>query len=368
MNPLHRLTEYGQSLWLDDISRGLIKRGELRRLIEEDRLTGLTSNPALFSKAISQSTHYDDALDRVLQVNPRAVSRILAERMVVEDIQLAAAVLRPVYDRTAAADGFVSVAVSPAYAHDTAATVADARRLWFEIARPNVMIEVAATPEAVPAVELLIAQGINVNVTLVFSLEQYEAFAHAYIRGVARHAEPRYVSSVASVFVSPLDSLVDGRLTAIGSAEALALRGQMAIANARRLYRRFGEIFRGQAFANQARRGARVQRPLWASTGTKNPSYADVLYLEGLIGRDTVTAVPPATLDAFRDHGRLRSTLEQDPSQGDVAMAAAAAHGLDIAALAEQLQAEGLAASTEAYEQLLVAIEQKRRLITTALR
>lgn len=368
MNRLRELNQYGQSVWLDDISRGLIKGGGLQRLVDDDGLTGLTSNPTLFSKAIAQSTHYDDALDRVLQVNPRVVNRLLAERMVVEDIQLAAAVLRPIYDRTDAADGFVSVEVSPAYAHDTAATVADARRLWFEVARPNIMIKVPATPEAIPAVEILIAQGINVNVTLMFSLEHYEAFAHAYLRGVARHAEPRYVSSVASVFVSRLDTLADRRLTAIGSADALALRGKVAIANARRIYRRFGEIFRGEAFATLARRGARVQRPLWASTGTKNPSYSDVLYLEALVGRDTVTTVPPATLDAFRDHGRPYGALEENGPEAELALAAAASHGLDVAALAAQLQAEGLAAFAASHEQLLATIDHKRHLMTATMR
>ena len=364
MNRLRRLNESGQSVWLDDISRRLIKSGGLQRLIDEDGLTGLTSNPSLFARAIIQSSDYDAAIEQVLQVNPNVVSRLLAERMIVEDIQLAAAVLRPIYDRTDAADGFVSVEVSPAYAHDTAATVAEARRLWFAVARPNVMIKVPATPAAIPAVEILIAQGINVNITLMFSLEHYEAFAHAYIRGVARHAEPRYVASVASVFVSRLDVLADRRLASIGTAEALSLRGRIAVANARRIYQRFGEIFRGPAFAQAARHGARVQRPLWASTGAKDPSYRDVFYLEALVGRDTVTTVPPATLDAFRDHGRPRATLDEGHGD-DAALATAAALGLDLGALAEQLQADGLAAFAASHEQLLTTIDRKRRLLAT---
>ena len=362
MNPLRRLTQHGQALWLDGISRGLIKRGELQRLVDEDGLTGLTSNATLLSNALARSNDYDEALDRVLQVNANIVNRLLAERMMVEDVQLAAAVLRPVYDRTDGADGFVSVPVSPACAHDTAATIADARRLWFAVARPNVMIEVPATPEAIYAVEMLIAQGINVNTTLMFSPEQYEGFAHAYIRGVARHAEPRHVSAVASVFVSRLHSLADQRLTSIGTAGTLAARGTTAIANARRIHRRFTEIFRGAAFADAARRGAHVQRLLWAGTGN-NPSDSDVLYLEALIGSDTVTTMPLATLDAFRDRGRVRGALEDDGPDENSAPAAADMYGLNAADIDGQLQAEGLSALAASHEQLLMTIDRKRRLM-----
>ena len=271
-NPLKALNQYGQSVWLDAISRSLIQGGTLQQLIDEDGLTGVTSNPTIFAKAIADSTDYDEALHRVLRLNPMVDNPVLAERLMLEDIRMAAELLRPIYHRTDGADGFVSLEVSAAVAHDTDATVAQARRLWFEVARPNVMIKVPATPESVPAIEMLIAQGINVNITLMFSLEHYEAVAHAYLRGLAGHADPRCVSSVASVFVSRLDAVADRQLEVIGSAEALALRGKTAIANAQRIYQRFREIFYGEAFADLARRGARVQRPLWASTGTKNPS------------------------------------------------------------------------------------------------
>ena len=361
MNPLQALNQHGQSVWLDAISRSLIQSGELQRLIDEDGLTGVTSNPTIFAKAIADSTAYDDSLLRVLRLNFMVANPVLAERLMLEDIQMAAEVLQPVYHRTDGADGFVSLEVSPDVAHDTAATVAQARHLWFEVARPNVMIKVPATPESLPAIEMLIAQGINVNITLMFSLEHYDAVAHAYLRGLAGHADPRRVSSVASVFVSRLDAVADRQLEAIGSTEALALRGMTAIANAQRIYQRFTEIFHGAAFADLARRGARVQRPLWASTGTKNPSYSDVLYLEALIGRDTVTTVPPATLDAFRDHGQVRASLDGTSRHAEATLAAAARLGVDVHALTEQLQIDGIDAFAASFEQLLATVAHKRQ-------
>ena len=238
--------------------------------------------------------------------------------LIVEDIQLAADVLRPVYDESDGANGFVSLEVSPGSAHDTEATIAEARHLWRLVSRPNVMIKVPATVEGIRAVETLTAEGINVNITLMFSLEHYEAVAQAYLRGIDGTRIRIGSSSVASVFVSRLDLVADRLLDTIGSPDALALRGRIAIANARRVYRRFREMFDGEPFAALKRRGARMQRPLWASTGTKNPSYSDVLYIEALIGPDTITTVPPATMDAFRDHGRVRITLgtEEEGSGG----------------------------------------------------
>jgi len=366
MNPLRALNEHGQSVWLDSISRDLITGGELQRLIDEDGLTGVTSNPTIFAKAITEGSDYDAALDRVLRLNPQVTNRVLAERLMVEDIQLAAGQLRPAYDHSDGADGFVSLEVSPRSAGDTDATVAEARHLWFEVARPNVMIKVPATAAGIPAIEILIAQGINVNITLMFSLEHYEAVAHAYLRGLAGHPDPKRVSSVASVFVSRLDAVVDRQLDAMGSPEALALRGHVAIANARRIYQRFRTIFHGEMFADLARRGARVQRPLWASTGTKNPSYSDVLYLESLIGRDTITTVPPATLDAFRDHGQVRPTLENGAQEAEAILAAAAGLGVDVFAITEQLQAEGVEAFASSFDQLLAGVDHKRRAIAAA--
>ncbi len=361
MNPLIALTQHGQAVWLDAISRSLIRDGAVQRLIDEDGLTGVTSNPTIFAKALADSSDYDEAVRRVLALNSMAANEVLAERLMVEDIQMAAELLHPVYHRTDGADGFVSLEVSPGVAHDTAATVAQARRLWFEVARPNVMIKVPATSESLPAIEMLIAQGINVNITLMFSLEHYDAVAHAYLRGLAGHADPGCVASVASVFVSRLDTMADRQLEAIGSPEALALRGRVAIANAQRIYQRFDELFHGDAFEELARRGARVQRPLWASTGTKNPAYSDVIYLEALIGRDTVTTVPPATLDAFREHGRVGASLDGTAHSADATLAAAARLGVDVHALTEQLQNDGIDAFAASFAQLLTTVDDKRR-------
>lgn len=366
MNPLLALSQSGQFVWLDHISRRLITNGGLVRLIDQDGLGGVTSNPTIFDKAITGSTDYDAGLHRALEADRDITNRALAERLIVEDIQLAADVLRPVFDDSEGANGFVSLEVSPDSAHDTGATVAEARHLWKVVARPNVMIKVPATQEGVPAVEVLTAEGINVNITLMFSLGHYEAVAQAYLRGIDRHPHPQRVASVASVFVSRLDVVADHLLEAIGSPDALSLRGRIAIANAKRIYRRFREIFDGEPFAALKRRGARVQRPLWASTGTKNASYSDVLYLEALIGPDTITTVPPATMDAFRDHGRVRVTLGTKGHEAEAVLVNAAALGLDVHAIAEQLQADAINAFASSFDQLLATLAEKRRHMLTA--
>ena len=326
----------------------------------------MTSNPTIFDKAIAGSTDYDAGLRRALDADRNISNRALAERLIVEDIRLAADILRPVYDDSDGANGFVSLEVSPGSAHDTGATVAEARHLWQVVARPNVMIKVPATVEGIPAVETLTAEGINVNITLMFSLRHYEAVAQAYLRGLARHPDPHRVVSVASVFVSRLDVVADRLLEEIGSPDALSLRGRMAIANAKRVYRRFREMFDGESFAVLKRRGARVQRPLWASTGTKNASYSDVLYLEALIGPDTITTVPPATMDAFRDHGRVRITLGTEGEEAEATLKNAAALGLDMPAITEQLQADAITAFASSFDQLMVTLAEKRRHILTA--
>jgi transaldolase len=350
---------------LDHISRSLVRGGGLQRLIDEDGLGGVTSNPTIFEKAIAGSTDYDAGLHGALDAERNISNRALAERVIVEDIQMAADVLRPVYDHSEGANGFVSLEVSPGSAHNTDATLAEARHLWQVAARPNVMIKVPATREGVPAVEVLTAEGINVNITLMFSLEHYEAVAQAYLRGIQRHPEPHRVTSVASVFVSRLDAAADRLLETIGSPDALALRGRIAIANARRVYRRFRELFDGEPFAALKRRGARVQRPLWASTGTKNAVYSDVLYIEALIGPDTITTVPPATLDAFRDHGRVRVTLGTQEQETEAVLRAAADLGIDVHAITEQLQADGIMAFASSFDQLVAAVGEKRRQIFT---
>jgi len=363
MNPLLALRQSGQSVWLDLISRGLITGGTLRRLIDEDGLAGMTSNPTIFDKAIEGSGDYDAGLRRALESHRNAGDRALAERLIVEDIQAAADMFGPLYHASDGLDGFVSLEVSPGSAHDTEATIAEARHLWHVAARPNVMIKVPATREGIPAVEALTAEGINVNITLMFSLDHYEHVAQAYLRGLERHPNPRHVASVASVFVSRLDAVADPLLDRIGSSEALSLRGTIAIANARRIYRRFRELFHGERFARLSQRGARVQRPLWASTGTKNPSYSDVLYLESLVLPDTVTTVPPATLDAFRDHGRVHVTLgaKESEAEASAALDKAAVLGLDLPAITEQLQTDGIAAFAASYEKLIATVGKKRR-------
>jgi transaldolase len=365
MNPLLALNQRDQFVWLDHISRSLITGGVLHRLIKEDGLGGVTSNPTIFDKAIAGSTDYDAGLHRLLDAAGNIGDRALVERLIVEDIQLAADVLRPVYDHSDGANGFVSLEVSPDSAHDTAATIAEARHLWLVVARPNVMIKVPATQEGIPAVEALTAEGVNVNITLMFSLEHYEAVAKAYLRGIQRHPEPHRVTSVASVFVSRLDVVADRLLEKIGSPEALSLRGRIAIANAKRVYRRFRELFDGEPFAALKRRGARVQRPLWASTGTKNASYSDVLYMEALIGPETITTVPPATLDAFRDHGRVRVTLGTEDQEAEAVLATAAALGLDVHAITEQLLADGIKAFASSFDELVATLGVKRRQILT---
>jgi transaldolase len=370
MNPLLELRQRGQSVWLDHISRGLMAAGTLQRLIREDGLSGVTSNPTIFDKAIAGSGTYDAGLQRALEADRSIASRALVERLVVEDIQSAADVLRPVYRDSDGGDGFVSLEVSPRSAHDTEATIAEAQHLWQAVARPNVMIKVPATSEGIPAVEALTAAGININITLLFSLAHYEAVAQAYLRGIERHPNPHQVASVASVFVSRLDTVADRLLERIGSPEALSLRGTIAIANARRIYRRFREIFDGEQFAGLARRGVRIQRPLWASTGTKNPSYSDVMYLESLIGPDTITTVPPTTMDAFRDHGRARVTLGTEAGDAEAAaiLDKAAAFDLDVHAITEQLQTDGIDAFASSFEQLIGTVDEKRRHVLATTR
>src|SRR5687768_5201644 len=349
MNPLEQLLQCGQSIWLDSISRDLINSGELQRLVSDDKLRGLTSNPTIFEQAINRGHSYDDALRQLLRADDKQTDKALFEALAIEDIRMAADVLRPVYDEADGGDGYVSLEVSPHLAHDTAGSVAEARRLWQAVQRPNLMIKIPATPEGIPAIEQLTSDGINVNVTLMFSLRHYEVVARAYIAGLNRQATsaPRGMNvwpvSVASFFVSRVDTMIDALLEKIGTPEALGLRGKIAIANAKLAYQRFREIFYGEPFAALHGKGARVQRPLWGSTGTKNEAYSDVLYVEELIGPDTVNTVPPQTLAAFRDHGRVRETLLEDIAQAKTDIAQLENLGIDLDAVTEKLQNDGAA-------------------------
>lgn len=364
MSRLQGLRNFGQSIWLDYVRRSLITSGELGRMVEADGISGVTSNPTIFEKAIAGSQDYDNQLQAILTDNPRTEPRTLYELLAIEDIRMAADVLRPVYIQTAGADGFVSLEASPHLAHDTEGTLYEVRRLWKAVARPNVMIKVPGTPEGIPAVEALIAEGININITLMFSLSHYEAVAQAYLKGLRRCATPQTVASVASFFVSRVDTVVDRALEEIGTRQALELRGKIAIANTKLVYRRFREIFYGDAFSTLRRKGARVQRPLWASTGTKNPEYSDVLYVEGLIGPDTVNTLPPATLDAFRDHGEAsRSAVQENWEEAGSSLAKLKQLGIDLETVTEKLQTDGVAAFAASFDQLLTALSEKRKTI-----
>jgi len=366
MNPLKKLQDQGQSIWLDYIRRTLITSGELQELIDNDGVRGMTSNPSIFDKSISGTDDYDTSLAAALQKDPDQDTKTLFETLAIEDIQMATDALRSVFDASSGADGYVSLEVSPKLAADTDGTIAEAKRLWGAVDRPNLMIKVPATPEGIPAFEALIADGINVNVTLMFSLDHYEAVAQAYVRGLERCKTPERMASVASFFVSRVDSIVDKALDENGSAEALALKGRIAVANAKLAYKRFQEIFEGDAFKKLAGAGARVQRPLWASTSTKNPDYNDVLYVDELIGPHTVNTLPPDTLEAFRDHGTVATTLTEGVDEAESQIAALEGLGIDFNALTEKLQVDGVAAFAKSFDDLLSSLEKKRHLSSSA--
>jgi transaldolase/glucose-6-phosphate isomerase len=367
MTKLHQLAHLGQAIWLDYIRRSFITSGDLQALIDEG-LRGVTSNPTIFEKAIAGSADYDQDLRRLVD-QARSVEEIY-QTMTLDDIRRAADLLHKVYQHTGGADGYVSLEVSPTLAYDTEGTIAEARRLFATLDRPNVMIKVPATPAGIPAIETLIGQGVNVNVTLMFSLAHYEAVAEAYIAGLGKLAasggDLSKVASVASFFISRVDSAVDLALKAIGTSEALALQGQIAIANARMAYARFRQKFSGHRWDRLAAQGARVQRPLWASTSTKNPLYPDTLYVDTLIGPDTVNTVPPATLNAFRDHGTVSPTLGAGSAAelalhgARIQLARLAQLGLDLSVITQNLQDEGVTKFAQSFEALMSSIAQKR--------
>jgi transaldolase / glucose-6-phosphate isomerase len=370
-NPLSLLQVFGQSVWLDYIRRSLITSGELQRLVDEDGLRGVTSNPAIFEKAIAGSSDYTDLLEApdAGTLDPTT----LYERLAIRDIQQAADVLRPVYDETAARDGYVSLEVSPFLAFDTPRTLNEARRLWKAVNRENLMIKVPATTEGIPAIEQLISEGINVNVTLLFAQDAYERVAEAYVAGlerlVASGGDPTHVASVASFFISRIDTAIETLTTerlqsatrVREQARLRALSGKVAIANAKLTYQRYNEIFAGSRWQSLAARGAQTQRLLWASTGAKNPGYRDVVYVEELIGPDTVNTVPPATFDAFRDHGRPRASLQEDVDAARDTMAALADAGISMQDVTDRLLKEGLELFSDAFEKLLGAVERQSR-------
>lgn len=363
MNTIQQVQHLGQSIWYDNISRGLIESGGLQDLIDLG-VSGLTSNPTIFEKAISGSTDYDDAILGMAGDNKSASETF--EALAVEDIRAAADLLRPIYDRTGGVDGYASLEVSPRLAHDTEATIAEARRLFAALDRPNVLIKVPATPEGIPAIRWLTGEGINVNVTLIFSIDAYEQVSDAYINGLEDLAEAdgdlSSVASVASFFVSRVDTAVDGLLEGRirdDGQDLEGLLGKAAIANAKLAYRTFSSTFNGQRFAALRAKGARVQRPLWGSTGTKNPAYSDVRYLDSLIGPNTVNTVPEATLMAFVDHGRSAQTLDQDVQDAEKAIQALQGAGISLDQVTTKLLADGMSAFATSYDELLAGIEDK---------
>jgi len=368
-NPLKLLQKFGQSIWLDYIRRNLITSGELHRLIAEDGLRGMTSNPAIFEKAIAGSTDYLDILER-LRSQGRSAGEIY-ETIAIRDIQDAADLLLPVYKSSNRRDGYVSLEVSPKLARNTQGSIDEAQRLWKAVGRPNIMIKIPGTPEGLPAIQKLIGSGINVNVTLLFSQEAYVNVTQAFIAGLEAYSgnDLGGIASVASFFVSRIDSLMDSLLAAkIDSAKDIkekeflrGLQGKAAIANAKQAYRKYSQIFSNARWQALAARGAQTQRLLWASTSTKNPAYRDVIYVEELIGPDTVNTVPPATIDAFREHGRGSRTLDADLAAADKAMADLEAAGISMKEVTDRLLEEGIRLFDDAFDKLLAAVEEKKK-------
>ncbi|MBI1848333.1 MAG: bifunctional transaldolase/phosoglucose isomerase [Candidatus Rokubacteria bacterium] len=369
-NPLKILQNYGQSVWLDFIRRSLITSGELPRLLDEDGLRGVTSNPAIFEKAIAGSKDYEADL-KALERHRDLDAKQVYERLAIRDIQEAADVLTPLYVATRRRDGYVSLEVSPDLAHDTAGTVAEARRLWKAVARENVMIKVPATPAGVPAIQQLIAEGINVNVTLLFAQEAYERVASAFMEGLEAFnkagGDVSHVASVASFFISRIDSATDAMITArlktstdaMEQALLKGLPGKVAIANAKLTYQRYKEIYASPRWLALAARGAQTQRLLWASTSTKNASYRDVLYVEELIGKDTVNTIPPATFDAFRDHGRCSASLEENLEEAADTMQTLEKVGISMKEVTDRLLADGVKIFADAFVTLIAAVSKR---------
>ncbi|HEX5320663.1 MAG TPA: transaldolase [Stellaceae bacterium] len=370
MNRLKALNDFGQVVWLDFLSRRFIADGRLQRLVDEDGLAGITSNPSIFEKAILGSDDYDAPL--AARGHSHIDDRALFERLAVEDVRSAADVLRPVYDAAKRADGYASIEVSPYLAMRAGETVAEARRLWQAVGRENLMIKVPATAPGLEAIRQLTGEGINVNITLLFSQAVYEGVVDAYLGGledfIARGGDPARVASVASFFVSRIDTAVDKLVTqrlsqTADDAQRLALAsivGKVAIANAKLAYQRYKQRFAGPRWAALDAKGARPQRLLWASTGAKNPSYSDVLYVEELIGPNTINTMPLATLDAFRDHGRARASLEENLPAARQAMATLERLGISLDEIADRTLDEGIQLFTAAMEKLLDAIARKR--------
>lgn len=368
--PLTALQALRQSVWMDFMSRQFIESGDLGRMIDEDNLQGVTSNPTIFDKAISHSSDYDAEIRKSVAAgdDEDAIYQILT----IADIRAALDLFRPTYDRTGGGDGFVSLEVSPLLAHNSDETLAEAKTLWGKLDRPNAMIKIPGTEEGLPAIEEALAAGLNINVTLLFSVEAYEKVAHAYLRGLKRRADAGqpidHIASVASFFVSRIDTEVDKRIDAklkettdpARKAALEGLKGKIAIANAKEAYASFQKIFGSPEFQALKAKGAKVQRVLWASVGTKNPDYSDVLYIDELIGPETVSTMPPATYDAFKDHGQARLTLTEDLDGARQELARLGELGIDFKDVTDQLLREGVESFSKSFESLMGGIKTKR--------
>ena len=359
MTKIQELAEHGQAIWFDYIQRSLIGSGELQGLVDQG-IRGVTSNPSIFKKAITGSSDYDEDI-RSLARDGKTAEEIY-EILTVNDIRSAADILRPVYDETDGADGFVSLEVNPGLANSARGTIDEATHLFNTVGRPNCMIKVPATSAGPEAVETLISRGVNVNVTLIFSVGHYESVAKAYIAGLEKARDTwgavKAAASVASLFVSRLDTAVDRKLAELGQT---SLMGKTAVANAKVVYARFTELFSSARWEKLAEQGARVQRPLWASTGTKNPDYPDTLYVDTLIGPSTVNTLPPATLESFIDHGSTEPSIDKDLDRSEAQLEAVAKLGIDLDEVTRRLQDDGVEAFIRSYEELIQSIEDKRK-------
>jgi transaldolase len=367
-NPLLKLESLGQNIWIDFIRRGMISSGELQRLIHEDGVSGVTSNPSIFEKAIAESHDYEAAIQALMAAGTTASETY--QHLTVEDIQMVADLLRPTYDGTDGRDGFVSLEVSPLLAHDTNGTIEEARRLWSLVQRANVMIKVPATREGLPAIQQLTGEAININITLLFGLPRYREVAEAYIAGLEHLAAAgksiRQVASVASFFLSRIDVLLDPvlekKMLSAGAQAEIGgqCHGQVAIASAKVAYQIYNEIFGSDHFRKLADNGARTQKLLWASTSTKNPAYPDTKYIEPLIGPDTINTLPIETLTAYRDHGHPRTTLDEDVSEAYKVLDNLSIIGIDLAQSTQQLEEEGVQKFSTALDQLMVLLKERQ--------
>jgi transaldolase len=377
-NPLLQLKAYGQSVWYDNIDRSQLVSGQFKRLLDEDGVVGVTANPTIFQKSISYGGAYDEQMTQLIKEGNS--TNEIYEALVMKDIRTVADLLRPIYDRTSRQDGYVSLEVSPELAHDTEGTIAEVRRFWKTVDRPNLLIKIPATPEGIPAIQQALTDGINVNITLIFSLDNYREVADAYLSALeernAGGKDISHVASVASFFVSRVDTLVDPLLedrikatSDIAEQQKLkSLEGKAAIANARLVYQEFKRIFGTPRFETLKHSGAHAQRPLWASTSTKNPAYRDVLYAEELIGPDTVDTMPFETIENFRDHGRVSRTIENNIPQANAELAALEEVGIHYDQVTQQLQDEGVQKFTDSFRELFKGIASKKQVIQERIR